>query len=67
MSKRVTNTNKLELVETQNLSTALARLNSGEGGYNNLRWKRALYHALSISETCYGQALTKIREALELP
>jgi hypothetical protein len=45
----------------------LSRLNSGEGGYTDLRWKRALYHALAMSGAPYAAQLTKIREALELP
>jgi hypothetical protein len=61
MSKRIAITDKLELVETQNLSLTLSRLNSGEGGYTDLRWKRALYHALAMSGTSCGTQLTKIR------
>jgi hypothetical protein len=53
-----------ELVETHNLSLSINRLRSAP--YDIERWKRALYHALSMSDVGRGQ-LEKIRIALELP
>ena len=60
------NTQRIELVETQNLHTSLMRLQSSLGGYNSGRWRRALHHALAMSDTDW-QTLKKLREALELP
>ncbi len=65
MSKRVTNTDKIELVETQNLCAALNRL--GSAPYDSARWKRALYHAFSMSDLRRDEMTKRIREALELP
>lgn len=53
-----------ELVETHNLYLSFRRLRSAP--YNNEKWKRALYHALSMGEVGRG-LLEKIRIALELP
>lgn len=67
MSKRITQTEKIELVETENIYLALRRLASGEGGYNTIRMKRALYHALTMESTLSNSAIAAIRVALELP
>lgn len=66
MPKRVTSTDKIELVETHNLALSLRRLrNVNEWGDGATR--RALYHAICMTD-CFGpSARTKIREALELP
>jgi hypothetical protein len=60
-------TDKVELVETQAIALSLKRLRDGaKNGYDTERWKRALYHALTMTYT--DRAMTKaIREALELP
>jgi hypothetical protein len=65
VSKRKGSTDKAELVETHNLSLALKRLQDGGGGYDDGRWRRALYHAVGM--TCSRNAAEKIRSALELP
>ena len=59
-------TDKMELVETHNIAKSLARLRSGAGGYDDGRWRRALYHALLLSGH-ERDTQKKIREALELP
>ena len=67
MSKRSNATDKIELVETHNLAITLQRLRDGsKNGYDTNRWKRALYHALTMTYT--DSNVTKaIREALQLP
>ena len=59
-------TDKLELVETHNIALSIRRLRSGNGGYDEGRWKRALCHAVWIEITNYNDR-KRIREALELP
>ena len=59
-------TDKLELVETHNLMLALRRLRSGSGGYDDGKWKRALYHAICCEIHEYDTKKA-IREALRLP
>ena len=54
-----------ELVETHNLVLSLNRL--GGAPYDSDRWKRALYHALSMSQVCGRGETEKIRVALGLP
>ena len=67
MSKRLSSTQRAELVETHNIALALGKLTSGGGGYDDGRWKRALYHALAM-DGCAGRGtLEKVRIALELP
>ena len=65
MSNRKGSTDKTELVETHNLSLALKRLQDGGGGYDDGRWRRALYHAVGM--VCTRNVSEKIRIALELP
>lgn len=67
MSNRKGKTDKTELVETHNIALALQRLTNAAGGYSSERWKRALYHALGMTETPGRAMLEKIRIALELP
>lgn len=56
-----------ELAETYNLALSLRRINNAPG-YSNLRWERALMHAIQISGVCdHYESQTKIREALKLP
>ena len=59
-------TEKLELVETHNLAISIQRLRSGAAGYDEGRWKRALYHAIGIAVTDYD-VKKAIGEALKLP
>ena len=59
-------TDRLELVETHNIVKSIARLRSGAGGYDEERWKRALYHAVLL-ELRDRDLKRRIREALELP
>lgn len=66
MSKRVTNTDKLELVETHNIYLALHRLRD-KPSYCDQRWRRALYHALTMEMPDKTTTMTNIRAALELP
>jgi hypothetical protein len=54
----------IELVETHNIALCIKRLR--DGPYDQERWKRALYHALSMNVLSRG-TLEKIRIALELP
>jgi hypothetical protein len=63
--KRETSTTKVELVETQNLALSLKRLTGPP--YEGDRWRRALYHALTMTHTVNRDEAAKIREALELP
>ena len=59
-------TRQIEMVETHNLALSLRRLHDAPG-FDNQRWKRALYHAIGM--TCCGSTdvRRKLREALELP
>lgn len=65
MSKQLRDTRKIELVETHNLALSFDRLRENYG--RGTRWKRALYHALAMSDIASSAELLKIREALELP
>lgn len=56
-------TSRSELVETHNIALALGRMGTG---YYDDPWKRALYHALSMSGV-QRSTLEKVRQALELP
>jgi len=60
-------TSKIELVETHNLAISLDRLYDGRGGFDEVKWRRALYHALAMSGNANHSMLKSIREALELP
>lgn len=65
MTKQLRETRKIELVETHNLALSLERIN---GSNCHGSWKRALYHAISMSNVWQSrEQMTKIREALELP
>jgi hypothetical protein len=65
-TKQLRETRKVELVETHNLVLALDRLAGPP--YNGVKWRRALYHAIAMSDVSCGSAmLTHIRVALELP
>lgn len=58
-------TDKIELVETQNIALSINRMRSGI--YDTERWKRALYHAALMTGCATREELTAIREALKLP
>ena len=64
-TKQQRETRLAELVETHNLALSLQRLRGSP--YDEGRWKRALYHALSMAYAGSYTARQKIREALELP
>lgn len=63
-AKRLRETRKVELVETHNIALSIDRLR--EGPYDSEKWKRALYHALAMSQVG-RDTLEKVRIALELP
>ena len=65
MSKRLARTQQVEMVETHNLALCFKRLTGSP--YSIGRWKRALYHALSMDGCLNRDELMKIREALGLP
>jgi hypothetical protein len=65
MAKNRTETRKVELVETHNIALAIDRLREA-GAHDSFRWRRALYHALSMTYTDRSTT-EKIRIALELP
>ena len=66
MAKNRAETRKIELVETHNLALSLARLNPN--GWDSVVWRRALYHAVSMSECCPNREMqVALREALKLP
>lgn len=58
--KRLTTTQRAELVETHNLFLAITRLR--EGFYDE-RWKRALFHAAGMAGVSPGE-LEQLRKAL---
>jgi hypothetical protein len=62
--RRKKNTAQIELVETHNLAFSISRLR--DGPYDPDRWRRALYHALSMCCVNRGE-IEKIRQALNLP
>jgi hypothetical protein len=57
-------TERVELVETHNIALSLERLRKDN---SNIAWRRALYHALSMSYATDRAELEKIRVALDLP
>ena len=63
MSKNRSATRKIELVETDNIARSIDRLYDG---FDTTRWKRALYHALTMTIGDH-YTLVSIREALGLP
>jgi hypothetical protein len=65
-SKQQRQTRQVELVETHNLAISIRRLSETQG-YGSRNWKRALYHALSMSSVAGDSELQKMREAMGLP
>jgi hypothetical protein len=55
-----------ELVETHNIALSLGRLENS-APHDVERWKRALYHALTMQRCGNIEERRKIREALNLP
>lgn len=64
---RKANSVALECIHTHRLLKTLKRLNSSAGGYDTMRWKRALYHALGMANVASDNELAKVRETLGLP
>ncbi len=64
--KQERQTRQTEMVETHNIATSLKRLHNAPG-FDERRWKRALYHALGMSYVPSNGVLEKIRQAMELP
>lgn len=65
-TKQDRQTRQIEMVETHNLAISLRRLRESPG-YDPTKWKRALYHAISMSSVSSTSEIAKIREAMELP
>ena len=65
MNKQLRVTRKVELVETHNLALSLDRLTKSTMPSN--AWKRALYHAVTMTYTGSHEFQEKLRIALELP
>lgn len=59
-------TEKIELVETHNIALSIQRIKDAPG-YHPDGWKRALIHALGMSNAGTRTEQTAIREALGLP
>ncbi len=57
---------RVEIVETHNITLSLSRIHNTRG-YDDKRWKRALYHALGMSGLVSSLELTEIRNTLKLP
>ena len=66
MTKPLRNTRLVELTETHNLYLSFVRLAKIKG-WNSEPMKRALYHAMLMSEQFQNSNLEKVRIALELP
>lgn len=66
MSTNRKSTTRIELVETHNIALSLMRLHESSP-FDGRRWKRALYHALTMSHPANEYERQKIREALSLP
>lgn len=60
-------TDLIELVETRTLALSLRRIQNESKGYDSVRWRRALYHAIALSNVTGNDTLEKVRVALELP
>jgi len=65
MTKQLRETRKIELVETHNIALSINRMNPQ--GWDAFVWRRALYHAMSMSNVVSAGTMQKVREALELP
>lgn len=56
---------QIELVETYNIYLSIKRIKDAPG-YDDHRWKRALYHAVGMAIIGHSEQ-EKIRQALGLP
>jgi hypothetical protein len=66
-SKQNRQTRMIELVETHNIVLSLNRIRNAPGyDAGSLRWKRALYHALSMAYVEHS-TIERVRIALGLP
>ena len=65
-SKQERQTAIVELAETANIARSIKRIQNQSGGYDDDRWKRALYHALGMCHVG-SSTLEKIRQGLGLP
>ncbi len=66
-AKQSRETRQIEMVETHNLALSFTRLRNAPG-LDRERWKRALIHALAMSNTPDSYEMsTAIRTALRLP
>lgn len=61
------NTKQIELVETHNLAVSLNRIRLQSRGGDVRRWKRALYHAVAITDALSFDELAAFRNVLKLP
>jgi len=64
--KQEKTTQLTELVETHNIALSLKRIRSAPG-YDDARWRRALYHALAMSYVASNSELEQIRVAIKIP
>lgn len=64
--KQERQTRQIEMVETHNLALSIARIKNVPG-YDSMRWRRALYHAIGMTGCASNSMLEKIRQAMELP
>jgi len=60
-------TRKVELVETDNIARSLRRIANGPGYDRDSAKKRALYHAVCMTNSFGGQERANLRVALNLP
>jgi len=65
MARRTTN--QIEIVETHNLATSINRIRFQSRGHDPRRWKRALYHAIAMTDALGFEDLKAIRLTLGLP
>mgnify|MGYP001568639483 FL=1 len=65
-TKQQRETRLIEMGETHNIALALMRVNEA-APYDTARKRRALYHALLMSDGFGSEELSKIRQALSLP
>lgn len=64
---RVRSTDKIELVETQNIALSLRRCGEIPNAYNDSPARRALYHAVCMVGVFSPEERKALREALKLP
>lgn len=67
MSQNRTKTEKIELVETDNLARSLKRLKGIDRAFYQPAIRRALYHSSAMSNAFDSEEMTALRIALKLP